>query len=50
MADMGVCVICGAGESGDEVELNEEGKCADCAAEESGDEMGSLDMGMEDEE
>lgn len=50
MADTGVCTRCGAGENGDEVEVNEAGLCTDCAAEESADSMGSLNMGLEDEE
>lgn len=50
MADTGVCVRCGAGEDGDEVEINEAGLCSDCAAEETEDGMGELDMGIEEEE
>ncbi len=45
MSDTGVCTRCGAGEDGEEVELNEAGVCTDCAAEETEDSMGTLDMG-----
>lgn len=50
MTDTGVCVRCGAGEEGEEVEVNENGLCVDCAAEEGKDEMGPLDMGISDDE
>lgn len=50
MADMGVCTRCGAGEDGDEVEINEAGLCADCEGEETEDGMGELDMGVEEDE
>ncbi len=49
MADTGVCTRCGAGENGDEVELNEIGLCVDCEGEESPDGMEKMDMGLDEE-
>ncbi len=50
MSDTGVCTRCGAGEDGDEVELNEAGLCPDCEGEETDDGMGKLETGADDDE
>jgi len=49
MTDTGVCVGCGAGGDGDEVELNELGMCADCDLEKTPDGEDKLDMGLDED-